>query len=172
MQCIQNNADSINPQGSKQCTNIVNNTYKIASSFSQQNNRLLHGNQRRETFDNGTLEDSSFDLLLDMQTIGDLLFTINKPTPKIIWYELPKTQDLGLYNNTQNTVTNPSNTTGQQNNTGNQSNSIPKNITQTQLPYYNKLQNKENQTQTNPKEKLENEVQQLINQQATQQIAQ
>lgn len=172
IQCIQNSAASINPQSTEQCTKMVNNTYAIASDFAWQNDTLINKNQEREVFDNGTLEDSSFDLLLDIQTIGDLLFSINKPTPQIVRYQLPNTQTIGgnITNNTNNSNSNSPPTTGGQGNTGTSlPDTTPPNITQAQVPYYNDSKKTGNTSIQNPQASLEDEIKQLISQQTYEQ---
>lgn len=172
-QCMQNSTANSNPQSIDQCKKIVNNTYRIASDFALQSDTLINKNQEREAFDNGTLEDSSFDLLLDIQTIGDLLFSINKPMPQIVRYQLPNTQTIGgnLTDNSNNNSSNPSTTTGAQNNTGNSPTTIPPDITQTQIPYYNDSKKTGEKSAQNPQASLEDEVLQLINQQTNEQNA-
>jgi len=170
---MQNSTANSNPQSIDQCKKIVNNTYRIASDFALQSDTLINKNQEREAFDNGTLEDSSFDLLLDIQTIGDLLFSINKPMPQIVRYQLPNTQTIGgnLTDNSNNNSSNPSTTTGAQNNTGNSPTTIPPDITQTQIPYYNDSKKTGEKSAQNPQASLEDEVLQLINQQTNEQNA-
>lgn len=43
-----------------------------------------------EIFANGSLDDSSFDLMVDIQEIGNLFFTSNKPAQEVLFFKMPQ----------------------------------------------------------------------------------
>ncbi len=60
-----------------------NNAYALST--------LNQDNFWSDLFRNGTLDDSSFDLLYDINQIGKILFDNFKDSPQILFYRLPKT---------------------------------------------------------------------------------
>jgi len=48
---------------------------------------------------NGTLDDSDFDILYDVNQVGKLLFDSFKETPQILFYRLPKAPQSSSQNN-------------------------------------------------------------------------
>lgn len=56
------------------------------SIISRQTN-MDAANRGDDIFYNGTLDDSPYDILLDMQLIGDVLFKGNTAAPQVILYD-------------------------------------------------------------------------------------
>ena len=50
---------------------------------------LNKSNYGSDFFRNGTLDDSDFDLLYDINQVGKILFDAFKDTPEILFYTLP-----------------------------------------------------------------------------------
>lgn len=51
---------------------------------------LAQDNVGEDLFRNGTLDDSNFDLLVDINALGDLLFASFKSAPEVLFYRLPE----------------------------------------------------------------------------------
>ena len=51
---------------------------------------LAQDNVGEDLYRNGTTDDSAYDLLVDINTIGDLLFSSFKKAPEVLFYRLPK----------------------------------------------------------------------------------
>lgn len=50
---------------------------------------LASTNVGNDIYYNGTLDDSPYDILVDIQNIGDVLFSNNEQTDNIIFYTFP-----------------------------------------------------------------------------------
>lgn len=57
---------------------------------------LASVNAGTDIYYNGTLEDSSYDLLVDIQRIGDIMFTNNEQTEKTLFYTFPNNSVAGF----------------------------------------------------------------------------
>lgn len=71
------------------CRQIVQESLTNTMSISAQQTTLDNANRGDDMFFNGTLDDSPYDLLLDMQLIGDVLFKSNTAAPQVILYDFP-----------------------------------------------------------------------------------
>lgn len=72
------------------CTKTVQEAFTNTISLVAKQNSLDSANHGDDIFYNGSLDDSPYDLLLDMQLIGDVLFKSNVQAPQIIFYDFPK----------------------------------------------------------------------------------
>jgi hypothetical protein len=64
----------------------------LYQQFSQNKNNLQSFNQNNfgdDLFWNGSLDDSDYDLMIDINNIGDLFFQSFKPVTEIVFYSLP-----------------------------------------------------------------------------------
>jgi len=66
-----------------QSYSVAYRDYVIQQSFDKEN----YG---KNLFQNGNEDDSSYDLLIDIQNIGNLLFEGNKPTVEVLFYQFPE----------------------------------------------------------------------------------
>ena len=71
------------------CRQIISDAYSNTLSIISRQNTLDAANHGDDIFYNGTLDDSPYDLLKDMQLIGDVLFKSNTPAPQVILYNYP-----------------------------------------------------------------------------------
>ncbi len=95
--CINTTGEIVDVASRKtisECTKIINDLYKKSSSLSLAHAQITKDNEGDQRFENGTLEDSSFDLLLDIQNIGDILFGNNKQVPELLFYQMPSWDSL------------------------------------------------------------------------------
>lgn len=68
------------------CRQIISQAYTNTLSIISRQNTLDGANRGDDIFFNGTLDDSPYDLLKDMQLIGDVLFKSNTPAPQVTLY--------------------------------------------------------------------------------------
>ena len=73
----------------------INNLYYDGYSNSYSLSSINEDNFWSDFFWNGTLSDGPFDLLIDINNIGKLLFDNFKESPKILFYSLPKVSSQG-----------------------------------------------------------------------------
>lgn len=71
------------------CQNHAANTYKNSYSKATAMTSLASTNVGNDIYYNGTLDDSPYDILVDIQNIGDVLFSNNEQTDNIIFYTFP-----------------------------------------------------------------------------------
>lgn len=71
------------------CRQTVSNQFTSTLPLALKQNTLDSANHGDDMFYNGTLDDSPFDLLVDMQKIGDLLFVSNTEAPQVTLYDFP-----------------------------------------------------------------------------------
>lgn len=69
------------------CRNTIYNAFDNSFDISAKLNTLDAVNNKDDIFFNGTLDDSPFDLLLDIQKIGDILFKSNEKAPETSFYD-------------------------------------------------------------------------------------
>lgn len=84
----QNFVDSVAAR--TQCQDLIQNSYSYVSANAGFLHTFDQDNFGEEYFQNGSLDDSEYDLLIDIQTIGDIMFESNKQTEELIFYRLPK----------------------------------------------------------------------------------
>lgn len=91
MQCLgRTNSYSLSATLVESCTTIVSEYYDQAQQYSRAYDRLQSVNEWVQWYSNGTLDDSSYDLMTDIEYIGDILFANNKKNTDILYYQLPK----------------------------------------------------------------------------------
>ncbi len=83
--------DNINTEVNTRYLALYANAFTIAS--------LNNANFWSDLFRNGTLDDSDFDLLYDINQIGKILFDSFKETPQLLYYRLPASQQSSSQNN-------------------------------------------------------------------------
>lgn len=67
---------------SRDCSRVVHNTYQTTQLRLSASAALQQSSRGDEIFQDGTLDNSPYDLLLDIKNIGDVMFQVNKePTP-------------------------------------------------------------------------------------------
>lgn len=71
------------------CRQIASQAFNNTISITAKKNTIDAANRGDDMFYNGSLDDSPFDLLLDMQMIGDVLFKSNTAAPQVILYDFP-----------------------------------------------------------------------------------
>jgi|GEM_PF-6358549 len=71
------------------CRQVVQQAYNNTISITVKQQTLDAANHGDDIFYNGSLDDSPYDLLLDMQLIGDVLFKSNTAAPQVILYDFP-----------------------------------------------------------------------------------
>jgi hypothetical protein len=71
------------------CKNYATTAYTRNLSTIKTSITLASTNAWSEIYANGTLDDSPYDLLIDIQNIGDILFANNQQTEKTIFYTFP-----------------------------------------------------------------------------------
>ncbi len=80
---------SLNAELTQHFSDIYLNTYTISS--------LTYDNFWSDLFWNGTLDDSDFDLLYDINQVGKLLFDEFKESPEILFYRLPEVSSVDTW---------------------------------------------------------------------------
>lgn len=75
---VENCFDTINLYFQKNYSNIKN----------IQSNKTI--NEWTDAFFNGTLDDSDYDILYDIQQVGNLIFEWNKEPPSVVFYQFPE----------------------------------------------------------------------------------
>lgn len=68
------------------CTSTIQKAYTDTIGVIGKVNRLSNANNGDDIFYNGKLDDSPFDLLVDIQLIGDVLFKNNTKAPEVTLY--------------------------------------------------------------------------------------
>jgi len=81
------------------CTQTINDIYDIVKQYAQLVQPMSQQSYGSQRYENGTLDDSSFDLLVDIEAIGNILFSNNKPTPQTYFFEFPQTKNIGQSTN-------------------------------------------------------------------------
>lgn len=80
------------------CRNTVYDAFDNSFSIAAKLNTLDAVNNGDDIFFNGTLDDSPFDLLLDIQKIGDILFKSNEKAPETSFYDSGNNQNGNMDN--------------------------------------------------------------------------
>ncbi len=75
--------------GFTQCKNYGTTAYNLQSSVLSSVVSLGTTTVGNDIYYNGTLDDSPYDLLVDIQHIGDILFATNEQTDKVLFYTFP-----------------------------------------------------------------------------------
>ncbi len=73
----------------KECKRYTAVAYNLQSSVLWNVINLANTNLWNDMYYNGTLDDSPYDLLVDIQRIGDVLFAWNEQTAKTLFYTFP-----------------------------------------------------------------------------------
>lgn len=81
------------------CRQVVSQQFTSTLPIAMKQNTLDSANHGDDMFFNGTLEDSPFDLLVDMQKIGDVLFVSNTEAPQVTLYDFPAAEGNNEGNN-------------------------------------------------------------------------
>lgn len=95
-QCVKKGDDNTDtPENYNQetyptCTNTIQQAFTETIEIIEKQNRLDAANHGDDIFYNGKLDDSPFDLLADIQRIGDVLFEKNEKAPEITLYDFDK----------------------------------------------------------------------------------
>lgn len=76
----------------------INALYYQEYSNTYDMDNLNEGTYWSDFFRNGTLDDSAYDLLVDINRVGNLLFDNFKDSPEILFYRLPKTPTTPIVN--------------------------------------------------------------------------
>ena len=76
--------------GFNNCKNYATVAYNLQSSVLSSVISLATTTVWNDIYYNGTLDDSPYDLLVDIQRIGDVLFATNEKTDKVLFYTFPK----------------------------------------------------------------------------------
>lgn len=74
------------PQVYDSCLNMVASAYRVAKLDSDTFSNLIQTNYWDDIYINWTMQDSSFDILVDIQNIGKLLFDKNKEAKSLRFY--------------------------------------------------------------------------------------
>jgi hypothetical protein len=94
------------------CTSYVNQIYEQAQGLANAHAQIKQNTNGIQRYENGTLDDSSFDLLVDIQAIGDILFANNKQVPELLFYQTPSRDNIPEIENNDGTATTEPPTTG------------------------------------------------------------
>ncbi len=81
--------DNYSQEAYTYCRQVVSQAFTNTISIAAKKNTMDAANRGDDIFYNGSLDDSPFDLLLDMQMIGDVLFKSNTAAPEVILYDFP-----------------------------------------------------------------------------------
>lgn len=73
----------------QECERVVTKVFQRASNASSFFDGLSHDTYGTEFFQNGTLDDSDFDLLVDISEIGRIMFEWYKPPLTTVFYGMP-----------------------------------------------------------------------------------
>jgi len=78
-----------------QCINTIQEAFLSAETNIKDHQKLKMWNYWKNFFQNANSEDSSFDLLIDIETIGNLLFKWFEPSNKaeVLFYKMPEKSD-------------------------------------------------------------------------------
>lgn len=82
--------DYLTDDGFNNCKNYATVAYNLQSSVLSSVISLATTTVWNDIYYNGTLDDSPYDLLVDIQRIGDVLFASNEKTDKVLFYTFPK----------------------------------------------------------------------------------
>jgi hypothetical protein len=80
----------LSDQAFMDCRNYALAAYQGSSSIIDNATSLATTSVGNDIYYNGTLDDSPFDLLVDMQEIGDMLFAKNEKTDSMVFYSFPQ----------------------------------------------------------------------------------
>lgn len=71
------------------CKNLAQESYLLNVAEAANRTQLTTTNVGSDIYYNWTLEDSPYDILLDIQRVWDVLFSTNEKTPKVLFYTFP-----------------------------------------------------------------------------------
>lgn len=78
------------------CKRLATNAYKRNIQSTESSVTLASTNAWNDIYYNGTLDDSPYDILVDIQRIWDILFDNNEQTEKVLFYTFPNNSIAGF----------------------------------------------------------------------------
>lgn len=72
------------------CTNLMKSAYYLSEAAYYNNYQIEQASRWTDIFSNGSLDDSSYDLIVDIQNIWSLLFGNNKKVDEIVFFRMPQ----------------------------------------------------------------------------------
>lgn len=75
-----------------QCVNQATTAFLLAQQYASSFAEVTQGTYGENVYQDGDPDNASFDLLLDIQYIGDVLFKGNKEVPESLFFDLPTVQ--------------------------------------------------------------------------------
>ncbi|HMT01122.1 MAG TPA: hypothetical protein PKC14_02240 [Candidatus Absconditabacterales bacterium] len=77
------------------CTNLMKSAYYLSEAAYYSHHKIEQSSRGTDIFSNASLEDSSYDLMIDIQNIGSLLFGNNKKVDEIVFFQMPRPGAIG-----------------------------------------------------------------------------
>ena len=93
---------SLTPSTQMRCENYVRDKYLAHMVTDRSVSTITEGSFGEDVFQNGTIEDSDYDLMVDIYNIGRLMFQSYTPPIELVYYQLPTVKTAGANNTNTN----------------------------------------------------------------------